>query len=81
VTEVSEKVRDLKTIAKIPLFVGFGIKNGETAAAVGSVADGVVVGSAIVDIMARHETDRGLLEKSVVELTGEIRSALDAISA
>jgi len=81
VTEVSEKVRDLKTIAKIPLFVGFGIKNGETAAAVGSVADGVVVGSAIVDIMARHETDRVLLEKSVVELTGEIRSALDAISA
>ncbi len=80
VLEVSEKVSALKAIANLPLFVGFGIKNGETAAAVASVADGVVVGSAIVDLMAVHEVDPALLEESVVGLTREIRSAIDAIT-
>lgn len=36
-----------------PLAVGFGIATGEQAAAVGKAADGVIVGSALVDVVAR----------------------------
>lgn len=36
-----------------PLAIGFGIATGEQAAAVGKVADGVIVGSALVDVVAR----------------------------
>jgi tryptophan synthase alpha chain len=77
--EVSEKVRALKKIVTMPLFVGFGIKNGPTAAAVAQESDGVVVGSVIVDHMALHENNIAELETSVVTLVKEIRSALDAL--
>jgi len=80
-SEVSGKVRAMKEIVKMPLYVGFGIKNGVTAAAVAHESDGVVVGSAIVDYMAFHENNIGELETSVVTLVQEIRSALDAFVA
>lgn len=42
------RVSHLKTIAKLPLAVGFGVKTPEQAARIGSFADAVVVGSALV---------------------------------
>jgi tryptophan synthase alpha chain len=37
--------------------VGFGVSNGEQARAVARIADGVIVGSAIVDRMAKAKSD------------------------
>lgn len=45
---LEQRVTHLKTIAKLPLAVGFGVKTPEQAARIGSFADAVVVGSAIV---------------------------------
>lgn len=42
------RVNHLRTIAKLPLAVGFGVKTPEQAARIGSFADAVVVGSALV---------------------------------
>lgn len=53
-----------------PLAIGFGIGNGEQAKAVGQLADGVIVGSALVK-RAANSTE------SVRELATELRSALD----
>ena len=58
--------------------MGFGIKNGETAAAVGAYADGVVVGSALVDLIAKQEPGQG--NKDVCTLLREIRQGLDEVS-
>lgn len=52
--EVGQRVQALQAITPLPVCVGFGIKNAATAAAVGAQADGVVVGSALVDLMAQH---------------------------
>jgi len=52
-----------------PLAVGFGIGDGEQAAAVGQIADGVIVGSALVK-RASESMD------SVRELASELRAAL-----
>lgn len=46
--ELQGRVEHLKTIAKLPLAVGFGVKTPEQAGRIGSFADAVVVGSAIV---------------------------------
>ena len=76
VTSVEEKLALIRSKTDIPVCVGFGIKDAATAAAVAQVAEGVVVGSAIVDVVAKAETTaQGL--KAVAKLVGDIRSAID----
>ena len=54
---VRAKVTSLQARTALPVFVGFGIKDGATAKAIGEVADGVVVGSALVRTMGEHAAD------------------------
>ncbi|HWW64734.1 MAG TPA: tryptophan synthase subunit alpha [Sphingomonadaceae bacterium] len=49
---IETAVARLKAATALPVAVGFGIRTPDQAAAIGRVADGVVVGSAIVDIIA-----------------------------
>lgn len=51
---IDAAVARLKASTDLPIAVGFGIRTPEQAAAVARVADGVVVGSAIVDLVAEH---------------------------
>jgi tryptophan synthase alpha chain len=51
---IDTAVARLKAATDLPIAVGFGIRTPEQAAAVARVADGVVVGSAIVDLVAQH---------------------------
>jgi tryptophan synthase alpha chain len=53
-TSIDEAVARIKQHAKIPVAVGFGVRTPEQAAAIAKVADGVVVGSALVDLIAEH---------------------------
>ncbi len=47
-TDIAERVAAIRALTKVPVAVGFGISNPEQAATVAAIADGVVVGSAIV---------------------------------
>lgn len=51
--ELEEHVATARKLSKLPVAVGFGISNPAQVAAVAALADGVVVGSAIVDVIAR----------------------------
>jgi tryptophan synthase alpha chain len=53
-SSIADAVARLKAATDLPVAVGFGIRTPEQAAAVARVADGVVVGSAIVDLVAQH---------------------------
>ena len=74
---VAEKVAAIKARIPLPVGVGFGIKDGDTAARVARVADAVIVGSAIV---GRIEALAGTPERipGVISdfLTG-LRAAID----
>lgn len=59
-TDIREAVETLKGHSSVPVAVGFGISTVEDAAAVGQFADGVVVGSALVKIIADHGRDEDL---------------------
>ncbi|SCZ76563.1 tryptophan synthase subunit alpha [Acidaminobacter hydrogenoformans] len=48
---------EIRKHAKIPTAVGFGISSPAQAKALAGYADGVIVGSAVVDIVAQHGTD------------------------
>lgn len=51
--EVAPEVARIKSKTDLPVCVGFGVRTPETAASIARVADGVVVGSAIVDRIAK----------------------------
>lgn len=54
---IEDAVARLKAATDLPVAVGFGVRTPEQAAAIGRVADGVVVGSAIVDLVGTHGVD------------------------
>jgi len=51
---IEDAVTRLKASTELPVAVGFGVRSPEQAEAIARVADGVVVGSAFVDIIGRH---------------------------
>ncbi|HMB35396.1 MAG TPA: tryptophan synthase subunit alpha, partial [Methylomirabilota bacterium] len=59
--ELSQHLRTLRGITTKPICVGFGISTPAQAEAVGSVADGVIVGSAIVQLIERYATSSELV--------------------
>jgi tryptophan synthase alpha chain len=68
---LAEEVRAIRAAAVVPVVVGFGISTPAQAAEVAAVADGVVVGSALIDAI-RHGG-----EASARELMVGLRAALD----
>lgn len=75
---VRAKVAEIKTHTGLPVGVGFGIKDTETAAAVAGVADAVVVGSAIVSRIADLADDPRALIDDLESFVGSLRHAMDA---
>ncbi|OQX36094.1 MAG: tryptophan synthase subunit alpha [Oceanospirillales bacterium LUC14_002_19_P2] len=74
---VRERVAHIKTMTKLPVCVGFGIHNGDTAAAISQVADGVIVGTALVKKLTAEATP-ALGGKAVKQQLAEMRSRMDA---
>jgi tryptophan synthase alpha chain len=57
--ELAEEVGRIRKAVRIPVAVGFGISTPEQAAAVAAVADGVVVGSALIQALDRGGVREG----------------------
>lgn len=58
--DVPDLVRRVKALSELPVAVGFGVSNAETARPVAAVADGVVVGSALIAAIAEGRDAAGL---------------------
>jgi tryptophan synthase alpha chain len=72
---LAELVRDVRAEADAPVAVGFGIGTPEQAAAVGRIADGVIVGSRLVRAVA--EADSATAAATAVgEFIGDARAAM-----
>lgn len=78
VEDVSKNLKRIRERVSIPVGVGFGINNGEAAAAVAAVADGVIVGSALVNKIAANADQPDEAIKAVKAVLSEMRSAMDA---
>ena len=63
-----------------PVLVGFGIKTPEQAAEVGESAEGVIVGSALIDVL-EAEADRGGKLRAASWFVGALRRALEQSAA
>lgn len=76
---VAEKLAEIRRFTSLPVAVGFGIRDPESAARVAAVADGVVVGSALVGEIAAHQETPERLPEILAGKLGAMRSALDAV--
>lgn len=74
---VKEKLRQIRQHTDLPICVGFGIKDGASAKAVGEYADGVVVGSVLVNEMGMQSDNQQQMLPALKSLVSEIRSGLD----
>lgn len=75
-TSIVDAVARLKSATDLPVAVGFGVRTPDQAAAIARVADGVVVGSAIVDIIAQHgDTAAPHVQAYVATLAHAVHSA------
>ena len=76
---IASAVARLKANTDLPVAVGFGVRTPDQAAAIAAVADGVVVGSAIVDVIAKAAADGSdpapAVAKLVSDLSGAVRAA------
>jgi tryptophan synthase alpha chain len=74
---VAERIRTIRGISELPIGVGFGIKDAESAAAVAAHADGVVVGSVLVDAISRLQGDVSAIPAALAAILQDMRKAMD----
>jgi tryptophan synthase alpha chain len=79
VRDVEDRVRRVREFTRLPVGVGFGIRNAQSARAIGAVADAVVIGSALIEELEKGPRDR-VAERAARFLT-PIREALDSLAA
>ena len=78
VKAVQDRVSNIRSLTDLPVGVGFGIKDAESAKNIASAADAVIVGSAIVKRIEENLDSADNANTAVCELLSEMRKALDS---
>jgi tryptophan synthase alpha chain len=74
--ELESAVRRVKEYGKRPVAVGFGVSTPAQVKRIGSFADGVIVGSAIVKIIEENIKDSKMISR-VGDFVGSLANALE----
>ena len=77
IAEVADKVAVIHAKTDLPVGVGFGVRDADTAKAVARIADAVVIGSRMVQTV--EQSDHSNLNQNISQLMRELRSAIDSI--
>lgn len=78
VADIDDRITATAAAAALPVGVGFGIRTPQAAARAARVADAVIVGSAIVELIEQSGADEQALERFVASLREAIDSRADA---
>ncbi len=73
-TDLSSIVKEIKTVTDVPACIGFGISKPEQVAQYTEIADGAIVGSAIVKLIAQHS------HEAAAPLYDYVKSLADAVT-
>lgn len=77
--DVGANVEKIRKISALPVAVGFGVATPEDAAKVAAIADGVIVGSAIVKQIAAHQQNSGMVAQ-VGSFVRSLKAAMTSYS-
>lgn len=75
---VADRVKRIKAVTDLPVGVGFGISDGDTAARIARVSDAVVVGSVLVRAMEERMAEPDSIPEAVARIVSSMRTAMDA---
>lgn len=79
-SKVSQAVQRLKAHTQLPIAVGFGVKSAQTAAAIAAHADGVVVGTALVDALKNSLDGTGkATDATIAAVTALVSDIADGV--
>ena len=71
--DLTRTISQIREVTDTPIMVGFGISTPEQVAQIGKIADGVIVGSALVRIIAEHGANSRIhLEKELKRMIGNV---------
>jgi tryptophan synthase alpha chain len=76
VASIASKIPAIKTHVALPVGVGFGIRDAATARSVADIADAVVIGSRLVQLL--EDAPPGEAAETLTRFIAEIRTALDS---
>ncbi len=79
--DVENKLQHIKANTKLPIAIGFGVKDAETAQTIANLGDGVVIGSGLISKIEANLDDLEQAKNEVVTLLTSIRQALDSYRA
>ena len=68
----------IKNVSSIPVGVGFGIKDAESAKMLASIADAIVVGSALIKLIEANLSNYNVMHQSIKTLLNSMRVAIDS---
>ena len=77
IDSVNTNMQRIRQYIDLPVGVGFGIKDAQSAKAVSQTADAVIVGSSLVAFVERHATNKDKMIASVGALATEIAQAIN----
>lgn len=78
---VRENIQYLRTLTDLPIVIGFGIKDAESARALGALADGVIIGSALVGTIKQLSGKSAITAAELEATVSVIRAARAALDS
>lgn len=75
---VRERLAMIRAHTKLPIGVGFGVKDAETAKTIAGIGDGVVVGSALISKIEAHLDNPARAQDEIIALLQAMRQAMDS---
>lgn len=77
-SDVENKLKQIRANTRLPVGIGFGVKDAETARIVANIGDGVVIGSTLISKIEANLHDPEQAKQEIVELLSAMRQAMDS---
>ncbi|MBF6648006.1 tryptophan synthase subunit alpha [Methylobacter sp. BlB1] len=76
--DVENKLKQIRANTRLPVGIGFGVKDAETAKTIAGIGDGVVIGSTLISKIEANLQDPERAKQEIVELLSAMRQAMDS---
>jgi len=76
--DVEQKLHQIKAITQLPVGIGFGVKDAQTAKVIANIGDGAVVGSALINKIEANLDNPEQAKQEIVALLTSMRQAMDS---
>ncbi|MEC9206185.1 MAG: tryptophan synthase subunit alpha [Pseudomonadota bacterium] len=79
INSIKDKVKQIQKISKdkVPVAVGFGIKNKSSAKKISAFSDGIIIGSSIVELIEKYIHNKNMMYKKIKSFLSGINKVLD----